>query len=217
LPYDAARDFAPVSLLTRAPLLLVVPEKSPLHSVHDLVSAARSAPGKLSFASAGNGGAQHLTGELFKQATGTSMTHVPYKGGAPALTDLVGGQVGLMFSATSASGPFVQGGKLRALAVTAGERVAGFPAVPTMKEAGVPGMEVYEWNGLFAPAGTPPRVLERLEKEVRAAVTSPQLQRRWTELGVQGVGSSSADFKGFLQSESKRWSGLIRSAGITIE
>ncbi|WP_326538635.1 tripartite tricarboxylate transporter substrate binding protein [Pseudorhodoferax sp.] len=214
LPYDAARDFAPVSLVTRVPLLLVVPAQSPFRTVAELVNAARAAPGRLSYASAGNGGAQHLAGEMFKQGAKVSMTHIPYRGGAPALTDLAGGQVDLMFSATTASGPFVKGGKLRALAITAPQRTEGWTALPTMAESGVAGYQVYEWNGLFAPAGTPKAVLERLEAETRAAVASEELKKRFADIGVQGVGSSAAEFGQFLASETAKWAGVIRSAGI---
>ncbi|MBC5781408.1 tripartite tricarboxylate transporter substrate binding protein [Ramlibacter sp. USB13] len=217
LPYDSARDFAPVSQITRVPMLLVVPANSPLHSPADLVRTARAAPGKLSYASAGNGGAQHLAGELFKQGAKVSMTHIPYRGGAPALTDLVAGTVDVMFSATSASGPFVKGGKLRALAITSAKRSADWPQVPTVAESAVPGFEAYEWNGLFAPAGTPAPVLERLEKETRAALASPELQQRLAALGVQPVGSSSAEFRKFLEAETAKWARVVKASGIRID
>lgn len=214
LPYDASRDFAPVSLVNRVPLLLVVPATSPYHSVAELVAAARAAPGRMTFASAGNGGAQHLAGELFKQGAHVFLTHIPYRGGAPALTDLIGGQVDMMFSATAASAPFVKSGKLRALAITAPERVEGWADLPTVAQSGLPGFQVYEWNGLFAPAGTPAAVLTRLETETRAIVATEATRKRFAELGVQPVGSSSAEFADFLKSESTRWAALIRSAGI---
>lgn len=217
LPYDAARDFAAVSQLTRVPMLLVVPAGSPLHSPADVVRTARSAPGKLSYASAGNGGAQHLAGELYKQDAKISLVHIPYRGGAPALTDLVAGTVDLMFSATSASGPFVKAGKLRALAITSAQRSPEWPQLPTMGEAGVPGFEAYEWNGLFAPSGTPPAVLERLEKETRAALASPELKRRLADLGVQPVGSSSAEFRRFLQAETAKWAKVVKTSGIRLD
>lgn len=214
LPYDAARDFAPITLVNRTPLLLVVPATSPFKSVGELVRAAKAEPGKLTFASAGNGGAQHLAGELFKQGAKVSMTHIPYRGGAPALTDLAGGQVDMMFSATAASGPFVKSGKLRALAVTSPERADGWPDVPTVAASGVPGFQVYEWNGLFAPAGTPTDVLERLETETRAIVAGADIRKRFADLGVQPVGSSSHEFADFLRAESARWATLIRTVGI---
>ncbi|MFD0668632.1 tripartite tricarboxylate transporter substrate binding protein [Ramlibacter sp. MAHUQ-53] len=217
LPYGGPSDFAPISLLTRAPLLLVVPANSPFQSVADLVRFARTKPGKLSYASAGNGGAQHLAGELFKQSAKVSITHIPYRGGAPALTDLIAGQVDLMFSATSASGPFVRAGKLRALGVTAARRAEAFPQVPTLAEQGFAEVDVAEWNGLFAPAGTPPAVLARLESEARALVPAPALSRRWAEMGVQGAGSTAAEFTRFLDGEGKRWSRVIKTAGIQLD
>ena len=184
LPFDAAKDFAPISLVLQVPLLMVVPANSPFQSVADLVKAARARPGHLTYASAGNGGAQHLAGELFKQGQKVAITHIPYRGGAPALTDLIGGQVDMMFSATTASGPFVKSGKLRALAISSPRRVEGWESVPTVAESGVPGFQVSEWNGLFAPAGTPRPVLERLEAETRAIVASPEMKKRFAELGV---------------------------------
>ena len=217
LPYDAGKDFAPISQITRVPMLLVVPADSPLRSMADLVRTARATPGKLSYASAGNGGAQHLAAELYKQGAKLSMTHIPYRGGAPALTDLAGGQVDLMFSATSASGPFVKSGKLRALAIASASRSPDWAQVPTVAESGVPGFEVYEWNGLFAPAGTPPAVLQRLETETRAALAAPELRQRLTELGVQPVGSSSAEFRNFVQRETTRWAEVIRKSGIRVD
>ncbi|MBK6007934.1 tripartite tricarboxylate transporter substrate binding protein [Ramlibacter ginsenosidimutans] len=217
LPYDAAKDFAPISQITRVPMLLVVPPNSPLKSVGDLVHAARGNPGKLSFASAGNGGAQHLAGELFKQGAKISMTHIPYRGGAPALTDLAGGTVDLMFSATSASGPFVKAGKLRALAITSAKRSPDWPQLPTIGESVVPGFEVYEWNGLFAPARTPPAVTARLEKETRAALATPELRQRLADLGAQPVGSSSAEFTQFVRSETAKWGQVVKASGIHVD
>ncbi len=217
LPYGGPADFAPISLLTRAPLLLVVPANSPFQSVTDLVSFARTKPGKLSYASAGNGGAQHLAGELFKQSAKVSIVHIPYRGGAPALTDLIAGQVDLMFSAASASGPFVRAGKLRALGVASTRRAEAFPQVPTVAEQGFAEVDIAEWNGLFAPAGTPPAVLSRLESETRALVNAPTLARRWTEMSVQGAGSTAAEFTRFLDGEGRRWSRVIKTAGIKLD
>lgn len=214
LPYDAEKDLVPVSQIMQVPLLMVVPAGSPFASVADVVKAARAQPGKITFASAGSGGAQHLAAELFAQAQKVQLTHIPYKGGAPALTDLIGGQVDLMFSATTASAPFVKSGKLKALAITSKQRTDGWPQVPTVAESGVPGFEVNEWNGLFAPAGTPKAVLDRLEAETRASVASPTVTNRFRELGVQGVGSSSKDFTAFVKSETAKWSHVIKAGNI---
>lgn len=217
LPFDAARDFAPISLVLQVPLLMVVPANSPFQSVADVAKAARARPGHLTYASAGNGGAQHLAGELFKQGQKVAITHIPYRGGAPALTDLIGGQVDVMFSATTASGPFVKSGKLRALAISSPRRVEGWESVPTVAESGVPGFQVSEWNGLFAPAGTPRPVLERLEAETRAIVASPEMKKRFAELGVQGVGSSAQEFSSFLKAETTKWAEVIRTSGIRMD
>lgn len=217
LPFDAAKDFAPISLVLQVPLLMVVPANSPFQSVADVAKAARARPGHLTYASAGNGGAQHLAGELFKQGQKVAMTHIPYRGGAPALTDLIGGQVDVMFSATTASGPFVKSGKLRALAISSPRRVEGWESVPTVAESGVPGFQVSEWNGLFAPAGTPRPVLERLEAEARAIVASPEMKKRFAELGVQGVGSSAQEFSSFLKAETTKWAEVIRTSGIRMD
>ena len=217
LPFDAAKDFAPISLVLQVPLLMVVPANSPFQSVADVTKAARARPGHLTYASAGNGGAQHLAGELFKQGQKVAITHIPYRGGAPALTDLIGGQVDMMFSATTASGPFVKSGKLRALAISSPRRVEGWESVPTVAESGVPGFQVSEWNGLFAPAGTPRPVLERLEAETRAIVASPEMKKRFAELGVQGVGSSAQEFSSFLKAETTKWAEVIRSSGIRMD
>ena len=214
LPYDSARDFIPISLITRIPNLLVVPAASGTKSVQELIKAAREKPGKLTYASAGNGGAQHLAAELFTQALKLDMVHVPYKGGAPALTDLMGGQVDMMFSAVSASGPLVKGGKLRALATTGNKPTAGFADLPTVAASGVPGFEVYEWNGLFAPKGTPPAIVERLEREVREVVKQPEVQQKLSDLGAEPVGSGAADFAAFLKSETAKWSKVIKDANI---
>ena len=217
LPFDAAKDFAPISLVLQVPLLMVVPANSPFQSVADVAKAARARPGHLTYASAGNGGAQHLAGELFKQGQKVAITHIPYRGGAPALTDLIGGQVDVMFSATTASGPFVKSGKLRALAISSPRRVEGWESVPTAAESGVPGFQVSEWNGLFAPAGTPRPVLERLEAETRAIVASPEMKKRFAELGVQGVGSSAQEFSSFLKAETTKWAEVIRTSGIRMD
>lgn len=217
LNYDPAKELAPVSLIMQVPLLMVVPANSPYASVADVVKAAKATPGKLTYASAGSGGAQHLAAELFSQNEKISMTHIPYKGGAPALTDLIGGQVDLMFSATTASGAFVKGGKLKPLAITSSKRQEGWPQVPTVGESGLKGFEVNEWNGLFAPAGTPRPILDRLEAETRAVVADKAVASRFAEMGVQGVGSSSKDFAAFVQSETTKWAGVIKAGNIKVD
>ncbi len=213
LPYNPEKELVPVSQIMQVPLLMVVPASSRFNSVADVVKAAAAQPG-MAYASAGNGGAQHLAAELFAQKYKLQMTHVPYKGGAPALTDLIGGQLDLMFSATTASGTFVKGGKLKALAITSAKRQDAWPQVPTMAESGAKGFEVYEWNGLFAPAGTPRAVLDRLEAETRAVVASPAVARRFDEMGVQAVGSGTRDFTAFVKAETAKWAQVIKAGNI---
>lgn len=214
LTYNPDKELVPVSQIMQVPLLMVVPANSRFTSVADVVKAAAAQPGKLAYASAGNGGAQHLAAELFAQGQKLQMTHVPYKGGAPALTDLIGGQLDLMFSATTASGSFVKGGKLKALAITSAKRQDAWAQVPTVAESGAKGFEVYEWNGLFAPAGTPRPVLDRLETETRAVVASPAVHKRFEEMGVQPVGSSAKDFGAFVKAETAKWAEVIKAGNI---
>lgn len=217
LPYDTAKDFAPISLLVRVPALLVVPPGSPAKTLQDLVRIARDKPESTSFASAGNGTAQHLAGELFAQGFKLRLMHVPYKGGAPALTDLMGGQVDTMFSASSASGPHVKSGKLRALATTGTERSSSFPDLPTVAESGLPGFSVYEWNGLFARSGTPQPILQKLETEVRQIMEQPDVRKRFAELGAEVVGSNSAELGEFVRTETAKWAKVIREAKIQVD
>ena len=217
MPFDAARDLAPVSLLMQVPMLLVVPAASPYQTLADLLKAARSQPGKLSFASAGNGSAQHLAGELFKQGQKIFITHIPYRGGAPALNDLMAGQVDLMFSAIPACYPLVKGGKLRALAVTSPQRSDLLPALPTLAESGLPGFVAQEWNGLWAPAGTPRPVLARLEADIQAVMALPDVRARLAANGAQAIGGSSQDFTRFVQDQTRQWAGVIKTAGITLD
>ncbi len=218
LPFDYARQFAPVTLVAHVPNLLVVPASSPYRTVAQLVEAARARPGQLSYASAGNGTGQHLAGELFAQALKLDLLHVPYKGGAPALNDLAGGQVDLMFSVQTASWPLVRAGKLRALAVTGARRAEALPEVPTVAEAAGPAdFRVVEWNAVFAPAGTPPAVVERLANELRAVLAPPEMRGRLAGMGASAVGSTPAELGEFVRRETARWAQPIRAAPITAD
>lgn len=217
MPFDAAKDLLPVSLLMQVPMLLVVPANSPYQTLTDLLTAARANPGKLSFASAGNGSAQHLAGELFKQGHKLFITHIPYRGGAPALSDLMGAQVDLMFSAMPASYPLVKSGKLRALAVTSAKRVPSLSQLPTLAEAGLPGFVAQEWNGLWTPAGTPKPVLDKLEAELRAVMALPEMRQRLAANGAEAVGSSRGDFATFVAAETAKWARVIKTSGITLD
>ena len=215
LPFDYTKQFAPVTLVAQVPNLLVVPASSPYRTMAQLIDAARARPGKLSYASAGNGTGQHLAGELFAQRLKLDLLHVPYKGGAPALNDLAGGQVDLMFSVQTASWPLVKAGKLRALAVTGPKRAETLPDVPTVAEAAaLPDFQVVEWNGVFAPAGTPPAVVERLAQEVRAVLALPEVRRRLADMGAGAVGSTPQELGDVVQRETARWAQVIRAAGI---
>ena len=217
LPYDTAKDFVPISLVMRVPTLLVVPPGSPAKSVADLIRIAREKPGTVTFASAGNGGAQHLAGELFAQALKLKLVHVPYKGGAPALTDLMGGQVDMMFSAASASGQHVKAGKLRALATAGTTRAAAFAELPTIAESGVPEFSAYEWNGLFAKSGTPAPILQKLEAEMRQILMLPEVRQRFADLGAEPVGSTAAELGEFVRGETAKWARVIKEANIRID
>ena len=217
LPYDAGKDFAPVSLVIESPLLLVVPTASPFRSVAQLLAAARAQPGKLSYASAGNGGAQHLAGELFKQGAKVFMTHIPYRGGAPALTDLIGGQVDMMFSAVSASAPFVKGGKLRVLAVTSGKRLPAWPEVPTVAESGLPGYSATVWYGVVAPAKTPQPIIDRLYKELNAVLQDEKVRASMAQNDFYAEESNPASFGKFIRAEAQKWGQVVKAAGLKAE
>jgi tripartite-type tricarboxylate transporter receptor subunit TctC len=214
LAFDYGRDFVPVSMVARIPTLLVVPASSPFKSVADLVKYAKSHPAKLSYASAGNGGAAHLSGELFKQGYGVSMVHIPYRGGAPALTDLAGSQVDMMFSAVTASGPMVKGGRLRVLATAFDSRLDAMPEVPTIAESGLKGFSAYEWNAIFAPAGTPAEIVRRLESEMRDVLASPAMRERLAALGALPAAGGAKELGDFVRAESTKWATVIRSSQI---
>jgi tripartite-type tricarboxylate transporter receptor subunit TctC len=212
MPYDPARDFTPVSLVAGAPTILVVTPGLPVHSVRDLVAYAKANPGKLNYASFGNGTSSHLAGELFKSLAGVSATHVPYKGAGPALTDLLAGRVDLLFDNIITSLPHIKDGRLRALAVTAAQRSRLVPDVPTMAEAGLPGQEISGWLGLVAPAGTPSEIVEKLSAQMARQLRLPEVQEKL--VGVEAVGSTPAEFDAFMRSERAKWTRLVKEAGI---
>ncbi|NDY93606.1 tripartite tricarboxylate transporter substrate binding protein [Ideonella sp. TBM-1] len=217
LPFDYRQDFVPVGLVARVPTLLVVPASSPVRTVADLVQRAKAQPGRLAYASAGKGGAAHLSAELFQQGLGIDLIHVPYKGGAPALTDLAGGQVEFMFSAITASGPLVKAGRLRAIATAFDQRIDSLPQVPTVAESGLPGFSAFEWNGLWAPRGTPAEVVRRLEGELREVLASPTLRAKFAEMGaVPGSGDARA-FGAFVTSETAKWARVIQTARLELD
>lgn len=217
LGFSYAKDFAPIGMVARIPTLLVVPANSPDKTVADLVQRARIKPGQVTYASAGNGGAAHLSGELFAGGFKLSFVHVPYKGGAPALTDLAGGQVDMMFSAVTASGPLVKAGKLRALATAFDRRIDSMPQVPTVAESGLPGFGAYEWNAIWAPAATPADILKRMEAELREALASPAVRQRLAELGALPAGGSAKELADFVNAETAKWAGVIKSSNIKLD
>lgn len=217
LGFSYAKDFAPVAMVAQIPTLLVVPATSPFKTVADLVKHAKANPGRQSYASAGNGGAAHLTGELFKHGLGFSAVHIPYKGGAPALTDLAGGQVDWMFSAVTASAPLVKAGRLRAIATAFDRRIDSQPDLPTVAELGLPGFRAYEWNAVFAPATTPPDIVQRMETELRDVLKAPAVRERLAAMGALPASGGAKELGDFVRTESAKWASVIKTAGIKLD
>ncbi len=211
--FDAIADFTPVTQLAGVPLILVVNNDLPVRSVGELIAYARANPGKLNFASSGNAAAQHLAGESFKLATGISMQHVPYKGSAPALIDLIGGQVQLMFDSMPSAMPHVKAGKLRPLAVTALTRSTTVPDLPTIAEAGVSGFDISTWYGLWAPKNTPREMVERLAAETAKILKLPEVRERYAALGAEPVGSTPGEFAAYCRSELAKWAKVVKESG----
>lgn len=217
VPYDAARDFAPVQLLATFANVLVVHPSVPARNLGELIRIAKSQPGKVNFASPGLGQSQHLSGELFKRMAGIDIVHVPYKGTGPALTELIGGQVEMMFSNIPPAMPHIAAGRLRPLAVTSATRSNALPDVPTAAEAGLRDYQVVSWVGLFAPVGTPPAIVTRLHTEIARALASPAARQRFSAAGADVGTGSPQDFGVFLAAERAKWSTLIREANIKAE
>ncbi len=217
LPYNVQRDFVSVAPLASAPLLLVVRSGGSLSSVRDLLAKAKAEPGRLSYASSGNGTGGHLAGELLEELAGVKLLHVPYKGTAPGLTDLLGGQVDLMFSVIPSALPHVQAGRLRAIGITGARRNPRLPDVPTVAEAGVPGFESTLAYGLVAPAGTPEPVLRLLGSAVAKAVASAELRQSFEAEGAEPLAGGAAEFTALMRSESEKWARVIRKAGIKLD
>ena len=216
--YEAAADFTGVSLICRIPQLLVVNPSLPARSVQELVALAKEKPGALSFATSGNGSTGHVAAELFMKMTGTRMLHVPYKGNAQAIVDVMGGQVTMMFDQVSTSAAHVRGGKLRALGVTTLTRSPLFPDLPTLDEQGLSGFNDVTWNGYVAPAGTPREVVARLHAEISKVVNQPEFRKRWLERGIETLASASPeDFSAYIKAEAEAFAKLAREAGIRAE
>jgi tripartite-type tricarboxylate transporter receptor subunit TctC len=213
LPYRA-EDFAPITLVVSVPNVLVVHPDVPAKSVKELVTLAKSQPGKLSFASSGTGQSVHLSGEMFKLKTGTDIIHVPYKGAGPAVADLMAGQVTMMIDNLPSSLPHIQAGKLRALAVTSKDRVAELPDVPSLRELGFEDFQVTAWFGLMAPGGTPQPIIDQLYKTISSILAEPDIRKRLTELGGTPGGQTPAQFTHFIAEERVRWMQLIKATGL---
>jgi tripartite-type tricarboxylate transporter receptor subunit TctC len=217
LPYDIERDLQPVAIVTTGYMLLAVSPKLAIQSVKELIDYAKKNPGKLSNASSSNGSPGHVSGELFKYMTGTDIVHIPYKGGAPAIADLIAGNVELMFESTNSIAQHVRNGRVRALAVTGAKRSISLPEVPTLIEAGVPGYEVNAWSGVIAPAGLPRPVLDRLNKAINAALVVPETKERFLQLGSEGGGGTPEQFAELIRRDSAKWAEVVRRSGAKID
>lgn len=216
MPY-AANALQPLALVSLAPNILIVKAESPIRDVKDLVAKAKATPGKLNFASGGSGTVQRLAAELLRQRLDLDMVHVGYKSGGPAIVDVTGGQVDFMFSTIAASYPLVASGKLRALAISSPERSRRLPDVPTVAESVVPGYEAFEWNGLLLPAGTPEPVAAKLHKALVEVLKEDEVKQRFTDVGVQAVGSTPAEFAVFLKKEDAKWAEVIHKGSIKLD
>ena len=214
LPYDGVRDFEPVSLVGIVPNLLVAHPSVKANNVKELIALAKAQPGKITYASAGNGTTVHLAAELFNSMAGVDLMHIPYKGSAPAVTDLMGGQVDIMFDSLSSAKPYVESGKLKALAVTTAKRSAAFPKVPTVAESGLPGYELSGWYAVFVPAKTPKPVVDRLHAELVKALKQEDVRARFALIGAEPVGSSPQELAATLKTETARWEKIVRERTI---
>ncbi|MBR0870125.1 tripartite tricarboxylate transporter substrate binding protein [Bradyrhizobium tropiciagri] len=217
LSYDPVNDFAPVTMLITQPNLMCVPNTSPAHSVKEFIAYCTGNRGKVTFASSGNGTTLHLSGELFKRLANVEMTHIPYRGGAPAINDLIPGRVDVIFDNMPSILSHVQAGHVRALAVTTKQRVGVVPDIPTLDEAGVPGFDVFSWFAFFVPAKTPPEVIAKIHDDTNAALVHPPVKTRFEQLGANPKGSTPTELAAFLKSETDKWGPVIRDARIKVE
>jgi tripartite-type tricarboxylate transporter receptor subunit TctC len=215
-PYDPEKDFAPISLLVVVPNVLVVNPQLPVNTVADLIALVKAEPDKYAYASSGNGTPLHLSGELFKAMTGISMQHVPYKGSGPALNDLLGNQVSIMFDNLPSSSGHIKSGTLKALGVTTAERASSFPDIPTIAET-VPGYETYTWNALFAPAGTPPEAVDKLNAAAKKALADPSVAARMADFSAKIVGSTPDELKAHVAQEIAKWEPVVKSANVQMD
>ncbi|WP_343604659.1 tripartite tricarboxylate transporter substrate binding protein [Roseateles sp.] len=214
MPYKADRDFAPVILLGKISNVLLIGPGAQARTVKDIVAAAKAKPGDITFASAGQGTSQHLSGEVFRLMTGADLTHVPYKGSAPAIQDVMGGQVPMSFETVTVALPQIKAGKVKAVAVTSARRSAQLPDVPTLAESGVPGFDVSSWQALYLPAGTPPAIVAKLNAEVQKIVAQPEVKAKMESLGLEYAPNSPAQFTEFQKAEQARWAKVIKDGNV---
>ena len=217
LAYDPVKSFSPVVLIGSNPVVLVVGQNSPYKTLQDVLAAAKAKPKTLSSASAGSGTSQHLALELLGFKSGTQFIHVPYKGSGPAIQDVIGGQVDMMFDTTVVAGPHIQSGKVRALAVTSAKRLESLPHVPTVAESGLPGFEVVSWQGIFVPAGTPKPIIEQLHTEIQKILKQPEMQDRLKALGMQPSAMTTDQVAAFQKAEVEKWAQVIKAANVKLE
>jgi tripartite-type tricarboxylate transporter receptor subunit TctC len=217
MPYDAVKDFVPIVLVAGVPNVLVVHPALPVKTVADLIKLAKDQPGSINFASSGNGTSIHLSGELFKSLTGVQMAHIPYKGSAPALTDLIGGQVQIMFDNLPSALPHIKAGKLRAIAVTSTKRAPALPDLPTIAESGIPGFEASSWFGMLAPAGTPREIVLRINAEVNKALQAGDMKEKLLAQGAEAVGNSPEFFVEYIRSETTKWAKVVKDSGAKVD
>jgi len=216
-PYDPLKDFEPISLMALGPNILVVHPSLPVHSVQELIAAAKARPGEIGFAGSGSGSTPHLAGELFNHMAGVQLVHVPYRGSGPAMIGLLAGDAPVMFLPAINAGPHIAAGKLRALAVTSRERLAAFPDVPTVAESGLPGYESSQWYGLLAPAGTPREIGDFLTGQVMRIMRAPEMKARMTHDGLVAIGSTREEFAAHIRSELEKWARVIRASGASVD
>ena len=218
LPFDALRDFEPITQITSRYNLLVVPVSSPLNSVKDVIAMAKSKPGFVSYGSGGGtGSSDHLAGEYFALMAGLQLLHVPYKSGPQAMTDLIGGQLGIYMGGVPVSLPMIKSGKLRPLGVSSPKRIAQLPDVPTIAEAGVPGFEVNVWYGLFAPRGTPPKIIAKISTDVSRIVKAPEMRERLAALGADAEGTTPEAFRNYFRADVEKWAKVVKAAKVSAD
>ena len=217
VPYDTLRDFTPVSLISVGPFVLITHASVPVKTVKELIALARAQPGKLNYASAGNGVANHLAMELFKQMAGVDIVHVPYKGAPQAVTDVLAGHMNMMFNSIAPIVAHIRAGRVQVLGISSSKRSSQLPDVPTISEAGVPGYEAENWFGLFAPARTPQRIVARLNEAVVKIVRSPEIQAQFTALGADAVGNSPEEFAAFVRRDMERYARVVRLSGAKLD